>query len=119
MKTYHAYHNECQQSEIKHNAAESRREGLEKHASKGTLSRKHKAVKKNADKVSKSRERGREGGRERMEEREKMESDRGREDGRERMEEREWMERERGWKEKEGEDGKRSRERERMKRQEG
>jgi len=51
MKTYHVYHGESKQAENKLRYAESQKAKVEQHASKGTLSRKFKAVEKQTEKV--------------------------------------------------------------------
>ncbi len=52
MKTYHLYHGESKQAEIKLRHVENQKQKVEQHASKGTLSRKVRSFEKQQEKVS-------------------------------------------------------------------
>ena len=54
MKTYHLYHAESKQAEIKLKYLETQKLKVEQHAGKGTLSRKFKSFEKQTEKVSHS-----------------------------------------------------------------
>ena len=51
MKTYHVYHNESKQAELKLKYIESQKLKVEQHASKGTASKKFKSFEKQTEKV--------------------------------------------------------------------